>query len=182
MEARLASLKTRGDIKDLGDALDRDAALRASFVTLAEKRGHAIDDEMSGKRIVRLLLDRADAAQVRKNPIHRDESFVCAHCGREVPKGGAPVRDHCPWCLRGLHVDVIPGDRAAGCGGVLDPIGFERRPEIVIRYRCRTCAHAFTVRAHPGDAIPPSLDPRDVDRRPTPPARPSEESGDQGQA
>ncbi len=158
---RLASTRTRGDIKTLGAALDGDDALRATFVALAEARGLAVDDT-SGKRLVRLLLDRAADAQVRTNPIHRDESFTCAHCGRAVPPGGAPVRDHCNVCLRGLHVDVVPGDRAAGCGGVLDPVGFERRPEIVILYRCRRCTHRFTVRAHPADRVPPSLDPRDI--------------------
>ncbi len=162
LEARLASLRTRGDIKELGADIDEDAELRAVAMGLATSRGVEIEPDVPGKRLVRLLLDRADAAQVRKNPIHRDEAFTCAHCGRAVPPGGAPVRDHCPWCLRGLHVDVVPGDRAAGCGGVLDPVGFERRPEVVILYRCRRCAHTFTVRAHPGDRIPPSLDPRDA--------------------
>ncbi|MFO0006801.1 MAG: RNHCP domain-containing protein [bacterium] len=80
-----------------------------------------------------------------------------------MPPGGAPVRDHCPWCLRGLHVDVVPGDRAADCGGVLDPYAIERRPpDVLLRLRCRACAHTFTVRAHPEDRVPPSLDVRDL--------------------
>jgi hypothetical protein len=37
-------------------------------------------------------------------------------------------------------VDVVPGDRAAGCGGLLDPVDLEVRGERwVIRYRCRRC-------------------------------------------
>ncbi|MDP2309260.1 MAG: RNHCP domain-containing protein [Pseudomonadota bacterium] len=162
LEARLAALRTRGEIKDLAAEVERDAALRGELVELATARGLVVEPDDSAKRLVRALLGRADAAQVRKNPIHRDDAFTCAHCGAAVSPGGAPVRDHCPRCLRGLHVDVVPGDRAASCGGVLDPIAFERRPEVVIRYRCRRCAHSFVVRAHPDDRIPPSLCPSDV--------------------
>ncbi len=162
LDARLASLHTRGDIKAFGEAADRDEELRAALIALATSRGLDVEPDVSGKRLVRAVLDRADDAQVRKNPIHRDEAFTCAHCGAAVPPGGAPVRDHCPTCLRGLHVDVVPGDRAATCGGVLDPVGFERRPEVVINYRCRRCGHTFTVRAHPDDRVPPSLLPSDV--------------------
>jgi hypothetical protein len=160
--SRLAALATRGEIKDFAAEVERDDALRAELFALATSRGLDVEPDASAKRLVRALLARADAAQVRKNPIHRDEGFTCAHCGVAVAPGGAPVRDHCPICLRGRHVDVVPGDRAATCGGVLDPIAFERRPEVVIRYRCRLCAHTFVVRAHPDDKVPPSLCPSDV--------------------
>lgn len=162
LASRLASLHTRGAIKDLAAEVGRDAALRDELLALATIRGVEVEPGASAKHLVRALLGRADAAQVRRNPIHRDEAFTCGHCGAAVTPGGTPVRDHCPTCLRGLHVDVVPGDRAAGCGGALDPVAFERRPEIVIRYRCRRCAHTFVVRAHPDDKIPPSLCPSDV--------------------
>jgi len=162
LATRLAAVRTRGDVKALAEALDADGVLRAELIAFATGRGVEIEPDMSAKRPARAVLGRSDQAQVRKKAIHRDESFTCAHCGAAVAPGGAPVRDHCPRCLRGLHVDVIPGDRAAGCGGVLDPVGFERRPEVVVRYRCRRCAHAFQVRAHPDDKVPPSLDPRDL--------------------
>jgi DNA-directed RNA polymerase subunit RPC12/RpoP len=131
--------------------LDADAGLLARFVTYAELRG--VDASLAPRHLVRALLDRGDAAQVRRNPIHRDEPFACTSCGRDVAIGGVPVRDHCPFCLRGLHVDVVPGDRAAGCGGVLEPLGLEHRPEIVILYACTRCAHRFAVRAHPDDDL-----------------------------
>ncbi|MDP2312820.1 MAG: RNHCP domain-containing protein [Pseudomonadota bacterium] len=163
LDARLAALRTRGAIKDFAEEVDRDEALRAALLALVAARGIDVEPDIGGKRLVRAALARAGDAQVRKNPIHRDEAFTCAHCGAAVAPGGAPVRDHCPICLRGRHVDdMVPGDRAAGCGAVLDPIAFERRPEIVIRYQCRQCAHTFVVRAHPDDRVPPSLDPRDV--------------------
>lgn len=162
LEARLNEIHTRGDIKEFAAEVEEHPGLRAELLALATARGLDVEPDASAKRLVRALLARADSAQVRKNPIHRDEGFTCAHCGAAVTPGGAPVRDHCPVCLRGLHVDVVPGDRAAGCRGVLDPIAFERRPEIVIRYRCRLCGHTFVVRAHPDDRVPPSLLPSDV--------------------
>ena len=52
------------------------------------------------------------------------DSFTCRVCGRLVtPAGaGADHRNHCPNCLASAHLDVEPGDRAADCGGVMDPI------------------------------------------------------------
>ena len=149
----LADVRSRGEIKRLAERIDADEALRTAFVAHAVQRG--VDTELPARHLVRALLDRSDDAQVRRNPIHRDEPFTCAACGRSVPIGGVPVRDHCPYCLRGLHVDVVPGDRAAGCGGVLEPVGLERRPEVVILYACRRCAHRFTVRPHPDDELQP---------------------------
>lgn len=52
------------------------------------------------------------------------EAFVCRVCGcTAVPQGaGSEHRNHCPNCLSSLHVDIEPGDRAADCGGIMDPI------------------------------------------------------------
>ncbi|MBN2801346.1 MAG: RNHCP domain-containing protein [Deltaproteobacteria bacterium] len=70
----------------------------------------------------------------------RDEAFTCLHCGAEVPPMGHTARDHCPHCLRSLHVDVVPGDRANPCGGLMDPVGVELAGErVTIHYRCRAC-------------------------------------------
>lgn len=154
--ARIAGVRSRGEIKRLGQAVERDAALRAALQAEAARRG--LDPDLDGKRLVRALLDRSAAAQVRTNPIHVDESFACGHCGAAVQPGGRPVRDHCPRCLRSLHVDKVPGDRAAGCGGLLDPTALELdHGAVVIRYRCRVCGHETRTKAHPDDAVPPSL-------------------------
>lgn len=154
--ARLAGVRSRGEVKRLGQAADRDPDLRAALAALAVGRG--VDPDQPGKKLVRALLDRADAAQVRTNPVHIDESFACGHCGAAVRPGGRPVRDHCPHCLRSLHVDIVPGDRAADCGGLLDPTALELdHGRVVIRYRCRRCGYETRTRAHPDDAIPPSL-------------------------
>ena len=173
----------------MGARIEAEPALRSAAAALLAARGLCIDDEpppmdgaapeneadggllaadgrrvWSGKRVVRMLLDRSVGAQVRTNPIHRDEAFACAHCGADVLPGGAPVRDHCPRCLRSLHVDNVPGDRAAGCGGVLDPVALqlESGGVRVISHRCRRCGADRRVRAHPDDVWPPSMNPGDL--------------------
>ncbi|MBO4860880.1 MAG: RNHCP domain-containing protein [Clostridia bacterium] len=71
----------------------------------------------------------------------KDESFVCANCGRKVPELGYSSRNHCPFCLCSLHVDVNPGDRASGCRGIMDPVGVtvDGKKGFVITHRCRKC-------------------------------------------
>jgi hypothetical protein len=47
-----------------------------------------------------------------KRFVKNDDFFVCVHCGKEVKPLGYTSRDHCPFCLWSVHVDVNPGDRA----------------------------------------------------------------------
>ena len=49
-----------------------------------------------------------------------DSGFLCASCGKEVLPLGYTSRNHCPFCLWSLHVDVNPGDRANTCGGQME--------------------------------------------------------------
>ena len=51
-----------------------------------------------------------------------DSGFVCANCGARVEELGYSSRNHCPKGLCSLHLDLYPGDRAAGCGGIMDPV------------------------------------------------------------
>ncbi|MEG1639197.1 MAG: RNHCP domain-containing protein, partial [Erysipelotrichaceae bacterium] len=49
-------------------------------------------------------------------------------------------RDHCPYCLTSLHLDITPGDRANNCHGLLKPIGIEKfKNTYKILYRCELC-------------------------------------------
>lgn len=70
-----------------------------------------------------------------------DEGFTCVCCGAKVSPLGYTSRDHCPQCLCSLHVDINPGDRANGCGGVLFPVQAEPNSKkgYVITYRCDKC-------------------------------------------
>ena len=70
----------------------------------------------------------------------KDEEFTCIVCGKKVPKANYTARDHCPYCLSSLHVDIMPGDRMNPCKGVLKPVGIEKfRDTYKIIYRCEKC-------------------------------------------
>ena len=77
----------------------------------------------------------------KTHPCH--DAFTCRSCGRPVtPQGaGSRHRNHCPNCLSSLHVDIGPGDRAADCGGVMEPVAVWVRKggEWAIVHRCRRC-------------------------------------------
>ncbi|MES2088307.1 MAG: RNHCP domain-containing protein [Patescibacteria group bacterium] len=66
------------------------------------------------------------------------EDFQCEHCGTAVAGNG--YTNHCPKCLWSKHVDVHPGDREATCGGLMEPVAFEKRSDsYVITHRCQKC-------------------------------------------
>lgn len=71
----------------------------------------------------------------------RDESFICENCKHNVEKLGYSSRDHCPQCLCSKHVDIMPGDRANDCQGILRPIGIEidNKKGYIIVYKCEKC-------------------------------------------
>lgn len=76
--------------------------------------------------------------------LHRPtDAFLCAHCGTTVPGEalGTQQRNHCPTCLRSLHVDITVGDRRSLCGGVMDPISLwvRHRNELALIHRCQRC-------------------------------------------
>ena len=55
-----------------------------------------------------------------------DEGFTCLYCGKEVGPLNYTSRDHCPYCLHSIHVDINPGDRENDCLGDMKPIGIEK--------------------------------------------------------
>ena len=66
------------------------------------------------------------------------EDFVCEVCGAEVSGNG--YTNHCPQCLWSKHVDVKPGDRAEACGGIMEPIGVEKKDgDYNILHKCVKC-------------------------------------------
>lgn len=73
--------------------------------------------------------------------IKNDDSFVCVNCGKEVEKLRYTSRNHCPHCLHSLHVDIVPGDRANNCKGVLKPISVEPNSKkgYIIVFKCEKC-------------------------------------------
>ena len=78
-----------------------------------------------------------------------DSGFICAACGKEVEPLGYTSRNHCPFCLCSLHVDVNPGDRANDCQGILRPrqvLPDARRGYIII-HKCERCGAVVRNRA-----------------------------------
>ena len=83
------------------------------------------------------------------------DSFTCRVCGRLVVSAGAGSghRNHCPNCLHSLHLDIEPGDRAADCGGLMDPIAVwvRRDGECAVIHRCRRCGQLSSNRVAADD-------------------------------
>ena len=70
-----------------------------------------------------------------------DNGFVCVNCGFEVMPLGKTSRNHCPKCLCSLHVDIMPGDRANTCQGILRPVRVfpDAKKGYIINYQCDKC-------------------------------------------
>lgn len=80
------------------------------------------------------------------------ENFVCEYCGKEVEGNG--YTNHCPQCLYSKHVDIFPGDRAQKCGGLMKPIGIEKKgKEYTILHKCIKCGFEKPNKAVPEDSF-----------------------------
>lgn len=69
-------------------------------------------------------------------------SFICEHCHEEIaPLTNGSYRNHCPFCLHSKHVDIIPGDRASACGGIMKPVGltYKSKKGWQILHECLSC-------------------------------------------
>lgn len=112
---------------------DKKALKRAARLRNQQKR--------SGERVAPLevWLNRVEDAG-RLDPTG---TFPCRNCGHAIPwdGGGTGHRNHCPVCLHSVHLDDEPGDRAADCGGVMDPVAVwvRRGGEWAVIHRCRDC-------------------------------------------
>lgn len=69
----------------------------------------------------------------------RTEDFVCEKCGYSMVGDG--YTNHCQKCLWSKHVDNNPGDRAATCLGLMEPVSLElrKRGRYFILQRCVKC-------------------------------------------
>lgn len=69
-----------------------------------------------------------------------DVPFICVVCGKKVEPLNYSARDHCPYCLCSLHVDINPGDRLNPCKGILKPVGIDKfKDTYKIVYKCSKC-------------------------------------------
>ena len=68
----------------------------------------------------------------------KEEDFICEHCGTKVQGNG--YTNHCPHCLYSKHVDINPGDRAADCHGLMEPIDIEQKDgKYIVVQQCQKC-------------------------------------------
>jgi len=70
-----------------------------------------------------------------------NKGFMCAYCETQVlPLTNGSYRNHCPFCLWSLHVDIRPGDRASNCNGLMRPTGIRRAGKrLQLVHRCERC-------------------------------------------
>jgi hypothetical protein len=68
----------------------------------------------------------------------RIEDFVCEQCG--LKNFGNGFTNHCRGCLHSKHIDINPGDRAAVCGGLMEPTKIEQRGQkMFVVLVCKKC-------------------------------------------
>lgn len=82
-----------------------------------------------------------------------DNGFVCQNCKKMVEPLKVSSRNHCPYCLCSLHVDINPGDRQNNCKGLLIPIQIELNPKKgkVIVFKCNKCGKTVKNKCAPDD-------------------------------
>ena len=69
-------------------------------------------------------------------------SFKCENCKKAViPVTNGSYRNHCPFCLYSLHLDINPGDRLSQCKGLMKPVGlrYNGNKGWQILHLCLTC-------------------------------------------
>lgn len=87
-----------------------------------------------------------------KNFTKTVEDFNCAYCGAVVHGNG--YTNHCPNCLWSRHVDNMPGDRAALCGGMMRPVAVTPAGDrFIITHKCEKCGKEKRQRTTDSDNI-----------------------------
>ncbi len=87
--------------------------------------------------------------------------FQCIRCGSEVgPSTDGSYRNHCPFCLYSLHIDLDPGDRQSLCRGLMQPVGLRQRrsKHLQLVHRCNRCGHVKANRVVEIGHQPDSID------------------------
>lgn len=94
--------------------------------------------------------------------IAREEPFTCAFCSKDVsPLERGSYRNHCPKCLRSLHVDDKgPGDRASVCKGIMHPKSLDHSSKKgwVIIHVCEKCGKRIPNKVAPDDVLEKNIE------------------------
>ncbi len=79
------------------------------------------------------------------------ENFTCDRCHQTVVGDG--YRNHCPNCLQSKHVDINPGDRAAGCEGAMLVVDIVlEHGTYILTHQCVKCNYQKRNKAHEEDS------------------------------
>lgn len=106
-----------------------------------------------------LRLRVEDQLQLSEGTISRateNTGFTCERCGHPVaPLRNGGYRNHCPACLHSKHVDLLPGDRAASCRGLMAPTGVDHHGAkgFMLVHRCVTCGFTRRNRVADDDSL-----------------------------
>ena len=78
---------------------------------------------------------------MKKRFTHINESFFCSVCDKKIEPLPSTCRNHCPFCLSSLHLDINPGDRLSSCKGVMKAIAYEIRGKkgLMLQHKCLKC-------------------------------------------
>jgi len=78
---------------------------------------------------------------IKKRFIKINEEFICKFCGHKNPPAQKTCRNHCQKCLKSIHIDKNPGDRAENCHGTLFPISYKLKNGVIekIIFKCQKC-------------------------------------------
>lgn len=75
-------------------------------------------------------------------PPSQNTGFACANCCALIhPLTNGSYRNHCPYCLYSVHLDVHPGDRLSDCKGLMKPLHlvYKSGKGLQIQHVCLSC-------------------------------------------
>ena len=90
-----------------------------------------------------------------------NQGFKCGECGSAIfPLKNGSYRNHCPFCLYSLHVDIQPGDRNNTCRGLMKPIGVKKTSKkgMQIIHECTICKGISVNKIAENDLQPDDID------------------------
>jgi len=106
-----------------------------------EEEGCAVKEAVRGGQLPRTRYETY--RRLMDGEVSTGMGFVCVKCGATAATAGAGSshRNHCPRCLHSVHLDHVPGDRKAMCGGTMEPVAVwvRKQGDWALIHRCAEC-------------------------------------------